>query len=232
MGTAYLRKNKLRQAEHHFRRAVEINPSNAVLVCCVGQVRHRPSSPDFLCPGLTARLVACLQVLERRGKKEEALELFERAFSISPDSPMVAFRRAKALVALGQIQVRSSPASAPSPSLFFPPTPATDSTVPPPPFPPPTLLCRQPALLALQTLVLKAPNEFNIHFLLGKLYKLTHDPANAMRSFAHALDLDPKMASAIKAAQEPAKEDGEDEDDEEGGHGADESYRTDEGSRL
>jgi anaphase-promoting complex subunit 3 len=38
MGTAYLRKNKLRQAEHHFRRAVEINPSNAVLVCCVGQV--------------------------------------------------------------------------------------------------------------------------------------------------------------------------------------------------
>ncbi|KAL7416080.1 hypothetical protein BDY24DRAFT_337601 [Mrakia frigida] len=172
MGTAYLRKNKLRQAEHHFRRAVEINPSNAVLVCCVGQV------------------------LERRGKKEEALELFERAFAISPDSPMVAFRRAKALVSVGQIQ---------------------------------------PALSALQTLVLKAPNEFNIHFLLGKLYKLTDDPANAMKSFAHALDLDPKMNAAIKIAGQPAK--AEEDDDEDGGDGrgggggADESYRTDD-SRL
>ena len=103
---------------------------------------------------------------------------------------MVAFRRAKALVTLGQIQ---------------------------------------PALSALQTLVLKAPNEFNIHFLLGKLYKLTHDPASAMRSFAHALDLDPKMAPAIKLAQEPAK-DSEEGDEEE--IGVDESYRTDEGSRL
>jgi anaphase-promoting complex subunit 3 len=132
-------------------------------------------------------------VLERRGKKKEALELFERAFAISPDSPMVAFRRAKALVTLGQIQ---------------------------------------PALHALQTLVLKAPNEFNIHFLLGKLYKLTHDPANAMRSFAHALDLDPKMAAAIKLAQEPAKGSDEGEDEDGNPAGADESYRTDEGSRL
>jgi tetratricopeptide (TPR) repeat protein len=39
LGTAYLRKNKYRQAEHSFRRAVEINPENAVLICCVGQVR-------------------------------------------------------------------------------------------------------------------------------------------------------------------------------------------------
>jgi hypothetical protein len=48
LGTAYLRKNKLRHAEHHFRRAVEINPSNAVLVCCVGQVRLLLSLPNFL----------------------------------------------------------------------------------------------------------------------------------------------------------------------------------------
>lgn len=48
----------------------------------------------------------CLQVLEKSGEKEEALEIFNRAYEIAPDSPMVGFRRAKALVSLGKIQVR------------------------------------------------------------------------------------------------------------------------------
>ncbi|CDZ97175.1 DNA-binding cell division cycle control protein [Phaffia rhodozyma] len=150
LGTAYTCKNKLRQAEYHFRRAVEISPSNAVLLVCVGQV------------------------LEKRGEKEEALKVFERAFEIAPDSPMVGFRRAKAMVGLGHIM---------------------------------------PALAALKTLVIKTPNEFNIHFLLGKLFKQINDHANSMKSFAYALDLDPKMSSAIKAAQAS----GRDEEEEEGG---------------
>lgn len=43
LGQAFMKMTKLKYAEHHFRRAVEINPSNPVLLCCVGQVRifHR-----------------------------------------------------------------------------------------------------------------------------------------------------------------------------------------------
>jgi anaphase-promoting complex subunit 3 len=72
-------------------------------------------------------------------------------------------------------------------------------------------------LPALQQLVLKAPNEFNIHFLLGKIYTLLRDPANATRSFAYALDIDPKMSGAIKAAQTAhLMEDGDDDGQDDG----------------
>lgn len=75
---------------------------------------------------------------------------------------------------------------------------------------------------ALQQLALTAPNEFNVHFLLGKIYTLLADPANAMRSFAYALDIDPKMSAAIKAAQTP-RDAGDGED---GGGEADDSQMT------
>jgi hypothetical protein len=38
MGLVYLKQGKPKHAEHHFRRAAEINPSNAVLLCCIGAV--------------------------------------------------------------------------------------------------------------------------------------------------------------------------------------------------
>lgn len=38
MGLVYLKTGKPAYAEHHFRRAAEINPSNAVLLCCIGMV--------------------------------------------------------------------------------------------------------------------------------------------------------------------------------------------------
>ena len=38
LGTVYLKQNKLRKAEYHFRKAVEISPSNAVLISCEGTV--------------------------------------------------------------------------------------------------------------------------------------------------------------------------------------------------
>lgn len=38
MGLVYLKTDRPRYAEHHFRRAVEINPTNPVLLCCVGMV--------------------------------------------------------------------------------------------------------------------------------------------------------------------------------------------------
>jgi hypothetical protein len=46
MGLTYLKMGKLNYAEHHFRRATEINPTNAVLLSCIGMVRtsHLPFS--------------------------------------------------------------------------------------------------------------------------------------------------------------------------------------------
>lgn len=81
-------------------------------------------APDLIDPSLVR-----FQVLERRGQKAEALELFEQAFAISPDSPMVAFRRAKALVSVGQIQVSfHTPLLSPFPPLSsWLPTPSVPS---------------------------------------------------------------------------------------------------------
>lgn len=39
-----------------------------------------------------------------------------------------------------------------------------------------------------------APDEPNVHYLLGKLYKLLHDKANAIKHFTTALNLDPKVS--------------------------------------
>jgi anaphase-promoting complex subunit 3 len=39
LGTCYLRMSKIRLAEYHYRKAVEIHPNNAVLLGCVGMVR-------------------------------------------------------------------------------------------------------------------------------------------------------------------------------------------------
>ena len=38
MGLVYLKMGKAKYAEHHFRRAAEINPTSPVLLCCIGMV--------------------------------------------------------------------------------------------------------------------------------------------------------------------------------------------------
>lgn len=49
------------------------------------------------------------------------------------------------------------------------------------------------ALAELKILKDMAPDEANVHYLLGKLYKLLHDRANAIKHFTSALNLDPKV---------------------------------------
>ncbi|KAF9069684.1 hypothetical protein BDP27DRAFT_1222171 [Rhodocollybia butyracea] len=74
LGTCYLRMSKLRLAEYHFRKAVEIHPQNAVLLGCVGMV------------------------VERRGDREEARTLFDEAVLLAPENALVRYRRAKILI--------------------------------------------------------------------------------------------------------------------------------------
>lgn len=49
------------------------------------------------------------------------------------------------------------------------------------------------ALVELKILKDIAPDEANVHYLLGKLYKMLHDKANAIKHFTTALNLDPKV---------------------------------------
>ncbi|KAJ7738514.1 hypothetical protein DFH07DRAFT_841056 [Mycena maculata] len=71
LGTCYLRMSKVRLAEYHYRKSVEIHPNNAVLLGCVGMA------------------------IERRGDRDAALALFDRAVALSPENALVRYRRAK-----------------------------------------------------------------------------------------------------------------------------------------
>ncbi|KAF2184109.1 TPR-like protein [Zopfia rhizophila CBS 207.26] len=66
------------------------------------------------------------------------------------------------------------------------------------------------ALKDLEYLKDSAPDDANVHFLLGRTYKKLRDRTNAIRHFTIALNLDPKASQYIKEAMESLE-------DEEGG---------------
>ncbi|KAI9679653.1 MAG: anaphase-promoting complex subunit cdc27 [Trizodia sp. TS-e1964] len=73
-----------------------------------------------------------------------------------------------------------------------------------------TLMNLQEPHLALAELkILKdvAADEANVHFLLGKVYKILSQKASAIRHFTIALNLDPKAGQHIKEAIESLEED-------------------------
>lgn len=85
LGVVYLNMGKLRHAEHHFRRAAEINPSNSALLCCIGDV------------------------LEKVGNLPGALAVYDQACAVG-STAMSVYRRARVLVALGRITVSTTSA--------------------------------------------------------------------------------------------------------------------------
>lgn len=97
-----MKTGKYTLADYHFRRALEINPSNATLVCCVGSVSI--SSRSLV--GTGANLESHMQVLEKSRRYKDALETYERACLLAPESPLARFRRVRMMVALGRYQVR------------------------------------------------------------------------------------------------------------------------------
>ncbi|KDQ12386.1 hypothetical protein BOTBODRAFT_161987 [Botryobasidium botryosum FD-172 SS1] len=153
LGIVYLRTSKLRMAEYHFRKAVEINPSNAVLICCEGMV------------------------LEKQGLTQEALGRYNQACELAPASALVMFKRTKVLVAMKQYEA--------------------------------SLAARD--LIRLRDI---APDESNVAFLLGRVYRCLGDNAAATRQFAIAQDLDPKLRPTIADIMNGAEGEGELEEDE------------------
>lgn len=72
------------------------------------------------------------------------------------------------------------------------------------------------ALTELEILKDLAPDDANVHFMLGRLYKMMRDKTAAIRHFTIALNLDPKAAQYIKEAMESLEDDEDDDFDEEG----------------
>jgi anaphase-promoting complex subunit 3 len=58
------------------------------------------------------------------------------------------------------------------------------------------------ALAELTVLKDLAPDDANVHFMLGRLYKMLREKGEAIRHFTVALNLDPKAAGLIKEAME------------------------------
>lgn len=83
LARVYTKMGKPRHAEHHFRRAAEINPSSAALLCCLGEA------------------------MEKSGNYVGALAEYDRAAALDhgAERPMTQYNRARALVALGRISV-------------------------------------------------------------------------------------------------------------------------------
>ncbi|KAJ9613913.1 anaphase-promoting complex subunit cdc27 [Cladophialophora chaetospira] len=71
----------------------------------------------------------------------------------------------------------------------------------------------QEALTELEILRDVVPDEANVWFLMGRLYKILKQKGNAVKAFTMALNLDPKAAQYIKDAMESLDDD-EDEFDE------------------
>ncbi|KIW99188.1 uncharacterized protein Z519_00851 [Cladophialophora bantiana CBS 173.52] len=152
LGKVYEKMGKWNIAEQHYRTAAKINPTNAVLICCIGLV------------------------LEKQKHHEDALLMYTRACSLAPQSALSRFKKARCLMSLGR---------------------------------------PREALAELMILRDVVPDEANVWFLMGRLYKTLRDKANAVRAFTMALNLDPKAAQFIKDAMESLNEDNDDYDEDE-----------------
>lgn len=87
MGLVYYHKSKLQHAEHHFRRAADINPTNAALLSSIGEV------------------------LEQSDDITQAHEYYLMALKYAPTSAGVRYKAIRALVAMQRIDVSHSPLS-------------------------------------------------------------------------------------------------------------------------
>lgn len=75
-------------------------------------------------------------------------------------------------------------------------------------------MIKQQAEQELLRLKDRAPNEFNVYFLLGKLCKILDKKPEMLKYFGLAQDLEPRTASLIRdTIQRPVVEDGGEGDD-------------------
>ena len=130
LGRVFEKQGKWPQAEQHYRTAHDINKNNAVLITCIGVM------------------------LEKQKNLRAALAQYTKACQLSEKGTLWRFKKAKALVTLGQ---------------------------------------PEKALIELRLLKDIAPDEANVYFSLGNVYKKLRQKGEAIRHFTMALNLDPKV---------------------------------------
>ena len=130
LGKVFEKQGKYAFAEQHYRSAASINPTNPVLVTCIGNVLEKMKNP------------------------KAALVQYSKACELDQRSPLCRFKKARVLMTLHEYQK---------------------------------------ALVELRVLKDIAPDEANVHFLLGKVYKVLRQKGSAIRHFTMALNLDPKV---------------------------------------
>lgn len=81
IGMVYEKLGNYEKALHHFKAAQQIHPTNAVLICCMGTV------------------------LEKQKDVMQALKFFSKATELAPRAAQARFRKARALLATGQLQL-------------------------------------------------------------------------------------------------------------------------------
>ncbi|KAF9533502.1 hypothetical protein CPB83DRAFT_889998 [Crepidotus variabilis] len=186
LGTCYLRMSKVRLAEYHFRKAVEIHPKNAVLLGCVGMANvytdgSGVSPPLFYIVDVHRLPISAemgvwdSQAVERRGDREAALSLFDEAVKIAPDNALVRYRRAKIFVSMRKYL---------------------------------------DAVKDLEHLKNATPDESNVIFQLAKVYRLLGDAVKSAQALAAARDISPKSMNKIKKLLETTRDEGDDKMDE------------------
>ena len=134
LGKVFEKQGKYAVAEHHYRTAASINPTNAVLITCIGSV------------------------LEKQKNPKAALFQYSEACHLAERNALPRFKKAKVLMALGQ---------------------------------------HERALVELKVLKDIAPDEANVHFSLGRVYKVLRQKGEAIRHFTMALNLDPKVCFPV-----------------------------------
>ncbi len=80
LGTIYFRQEKIAIAKMHFAQAIRINPNSSILYCYLGMLLAQLHSPQ----------------------NQAALEILEKAKSLSPDNPQAQFQRAVILSRLNR----------------------------------------------------------------------------------------------------------------------------------
>lgn len=148
LGKVYEKLGKHDVAEKHYRAAADINPTNGVLVCCMGVVSM------FQDPVKEHLIDSFYQVLEKVRQPQKALQQYRRALEINPAFGIARFRSAKVLLSLQRFDA---------------------------------------ALDELKQLRDMAPDESNVHFMLGRVYKQLGNRSEALRHYTIAMNLDPKV---------------------------------------
>lgn len=131
LGKVFEKQGKYAFAEQHYRTAASINPTNAVLFCCVGSVLEKMKNP------------------------KAALIQYSRSCELAETASECRFKKARVLVALQE---------------------------------------PERALVELRVLKDLIPDDANMHFLLGRVYKQLRQKGPAIRHFTTAMSLDPKVS--------------------------------------